>query len=204
MMLAKFALGGLALYVGLVAVLALGQGALVFPRGAVGAAPSLPAHTQWLQLGRGDVTLQGVRIAGRQPDLPVLLGFGGNAWNAESMALYLHQIAPDHDVVAYHYRGYAPSTGTPSSAALMADAEAIFDATSALQGVIAVGFSIGAAGLLRIWGLCGRCVRWLWSLHLTICVPWPKGRCRLSLCAGCFATRLTRCLPCAPAQCPRP
>jgi pimeloyl-ACP methyl ester carboxylesterase len=142
--LAKLALAALVLYAGAVAVLALAQGALVFPRAAVGAAPALPAQTARLELVHNGATLHGVRIAGRKAGLPLIMGFGGNAWNAESMALYLHQIAPDHDVVTYHYRGYAPSTGTPSAAALIVDATAIFDATPAPHGVIAVGFSIGS------------------------------------------------------------
>jgi hypothetical protein len=29
------------------------------------------------------------------------------------MALYLHERVPDCDVVAFHYRGYRPSTGRP-------------------------------------------------------------------------------------------
>ncbi len=127
------------------AVMTYAQTALIFPRAAVGAAPSLPANTERLTLDRAEgVTLHGVRIAGRRPDLPVLLGFGGNAWNAEAMALYLHQIAPDHDVVAYHYRGYAPSNGQPSAQALLDDAQAIVAATPASRGIIAVGFSIGS------------------------------------------------------------
>lgn len=141
----KILLGAALLYAGAVVVLVLAQGAMIFPRAAVGPAPALPAHSQRLLLNAGaDAVLHGVRIAGRKRGLPVLLGFGGNAWNAEAMALYLHQIAPDHDVVAYHYRGYAPSTGTPSAQALLADAAAVFDATPAPNGVIAVGFSIGS------------------------------------------------------------
>ena len=45
--------------------------------------------------------------------MPTLLGFGGNAWNAEAMALYLHGLFPGREVAAFHYRGYAPSTGEP-------------------------------------------------------------------------------------------
>lgn len=133
------------LYALAVVGLAVAQTALIFPRAAVGAAPALPAQTTRLTLERGDgVILHGVRIAGRNPSLPVLLGFGGNAWNADAVALYLHQIAPDHDVIVWHYRGYAPSTGTPAAAALQSDALAVYDATPARGGIIAVGFSIGS------------------------------------------------------------
>lgn len=143
--LLKVVLLGGALYALAVLGMALAQTALVFPRAAVGAAPELPAQTTRLRLdlAAGD-TLHGVRIVGRNPNAPLLLGFGGNAWNAEAMALYLHQIAPDHDVVAFHYRGYAPSAGTPSAQALLADALVIHDATTAPNGVVAIGFSIGS------------------------------------------------------------
>ena len=66
------------------------------------------------------------------------------------MALFLHQIAPSHDVVVYHYRGYAPSTGTPSAPALLSDALAIYDT---LNGpVAAVGFSIGSGVAAHLAG----------------------------------------------------
>ncbi len=78
---------------------------------------------------------------------PVILGFGGNAWNAEAMAAYLHDLYPTADVVAFHYRGYPPSEGSPSAAALRADALAIHDwAARRFPGrrILAVGFSIGS------------------------------------------------------------
>jgi pimeloyl-ACP methyl ester carboxylesterase len=49
-------------------------------------------------------------------------------------------------VVAFHYRGYAPSTGSPSAEALIADAPLAYDAAVAATKparVLAVGFSIG-------------------------------------------------------------
>jgi uncharacterized protein len=129
-----------------VLALTLAQGALIFPRALVGPAPALPKDVQALLLDTPDgEVLHGVAIAGARPDLPVLLGFGGNAWSAAALALYLHQIAPDHTVVAYHYRGYAPSTGRPSARALMDDAMLVHDAIDAPHGVIAVGFSLGSA-----------------------------------------------------------
>jgi len=76
-----------------------------------------------------------------------LVGFGGNAWNADTMAIYLHGLAPDCDVVTFHYRGYRPSTGEPSASALLSDAPPIFDHLQHVimqKRVVAVGFSIGA------------------------------------------------------------
>ncbi|MEO7564580.1 MAG: alpha/beta hydrolase, partial [Sphingomicrobium sp.] len=53
----------------------------------------------------------------------------------------------DADIVAFHYRGYRPSTGTPSSAALIDDAPLIYDLAVkklAPNKVFAAGFSIGS------------------------------------------------------------
>jgi uncharacterized protein len=95
--------------------------------------------------------LAGVRIpaatGARDARAPALLGFGGNAWNADAVALYLHGLFPDREVAAFHYRGYAPSTGTPSAEALLADSVLVFgrlQEARASQRVVAVGFSIGA------------------------------------------------------------
>ena len=61
----------------------------------------------------------GVHIPGDEPaqGQDLILGFGGNGWNGQDVAEYLHQLFPDHDVVAFHYRGYSPSTGSPSAEA---------------------------------------------------------------------------------------
>lgn len=145
----KIALGLLSLYVVLVLVFAAMQTSLVFPRALVGPAPALPAQTERLTLTRPDgVHLHGVRIEGQDAAAPVILGFGGNAWNAESMALFLHQIAPEHTVVAFHYRGYAPSEGRPSADSLIADGIAIRDTLG--EDVIAVGFSVGSGVAAKV------------------------------------------------------
>lgn len=64
--------------------------------------------------------LQGVHIAPARTtsgDRLVILGFGGNAWNAETLAAYLHELFPDMDVVIFGYPGCWPSTGLPSATA---------------------------------------------------------------------------------------
>ena len=79
---------------------------------------------------------------------PTLLGFSRNAWNAEATALTLHADFPHRNVVAFHYRGYAPSTGRPSARALFSDSLMIYDhllRTRAGETILPVGFSIGAA-----------------------------------------------------------
>ncbi|HWJ38302.1 MAG TPA: alpha/beta fold hydrolase, partial [Sphingomicrobium sp.] len=76
----------------------------------------------------------------------LILGFGGNAWNGQDVAEYLHELFPAEDVIVFHYRGYPPSSGAPSAQALIADAPIVHDAAVELvrpDQVIAVGFSIG-------------------------------------------------------------
>jgi hypothetical protein len=114
-------------YVLLIAVLAMSQTALLFPRWAVGPVPTLPERAVPLQLDRPcGVTLHGHLLPGSQDGTPIL-AFGGNGWNAGDVALLLHRILPDHPVAVFHYRGYAPSGGRPSAQALSDDALAIHD-----------------------------------------------------------------------------
>ena len=124
---------------------------LIFPTHAVPRAGPLPrgAEQFLLKVGR-DETLAGVHFPPDEQSRSgstLILGFGGNAWNAQEAASYLHELFPDVDVVGFHYRGYTPSTGTPSAEAILADAPLIYDfAVQRLQParVIAVGLSIGS------------------------------------------------------------
>jgi pimeloyl-ACP methyl ester carboxylesterase len=122
---------------------------LIFPVHAVPAAGPLPRSAKPLSVQTPDgETLRGVHIPaeGTAGERTLILGFGGNAWNGQDVAEYLHELYSDCDVVAFHYRGYAPSSGSPSSQALIADAPLVYDAAVGQvkpQRVIAVGFSIG-------------------------------------------------------------
>jgi pimeloyl-ACP methyl ester carboxylesterase len=126
------------------------QNRLIFPTHAVAQAGPLPPRAERLSLDTTDgKKLSGVYFPGdpSDPGRPLILGFGGNAWNAQDVAVYLHDLYPDHDVIAFHYRGYAPSTGSPSAEALIADAPRIYDFAVKHVGakrVVAVGFSIGS------------------------------------------------------------
>ena len=127
------------------------QDDFIFPVHAVGPAPPLAPGAERLQVSTADgQTLHGVHIPpARKESKPklLILGFGGNAWNGEDVASYLHDLYPEAHVVAFHYRGYRPSTGRPSAEALIADAPLIFDeATRAVRPdrTVAVGFSIGS------------------------------------------------------------
>ncbi len=125
------------------------QSHFIFPVHSVSPAGPLPPRATRLSLKRDGVTLEGVHFAPsrRGEDKTLILGFGGNAWNGQDVAEYLSDVYPECDVAAFHYRGYAPSGGKPSSEALVADAPAIFDFATAkfpADKVVAVGFSIGS------------------------------------------------------------
>ena len=141
------------------------QADLLFPVHAVPPAGPLPPGAERLQVmtPEGDV-LHGVHLKPAdegQGKRTLILGFGGNAWNGQEVATYLHGIFPDAHVVAFHYRGYRPSTGRPSADALMADAPLLYDEAQRIvrpDRSVAVGFSIGsgvAASLSRQRSLDG-------------------------------------------------
>jgi pimeloyl-ACP methyl ester carboxylesterase len=123
---------------------------IIFPRHAVPSAGPVPRGSAQLQVKTADgETLHGVHIKPVEETgaRTLVLGFGGNAWNGQDVATYLHQLYPENDVVAFHYRGYRPSTGTPSAETLIADAPAVFDAAIKQvrpERTVAVGFSIGS------------------------------------------------------------
>ena len=142
-----------ALYAVIIAGMFFAQTRLLFPTALAGMARvPLPASTQRMEVRTHDgERLAGVRIPAQGPTAdgaPTLLGFGGNAWNAEATALTLHALFPHRNVVAFHYRGYPPSTGRPSADALFSDSLKIYDhllQTRAGGTILPVGFSIGAA-----------------------------------------------------------
>jgi pimeloyl-ACP methyl ester carboxylesterase len=125
------------------------QSHLIFPVHAVAPAGPLPAGAERLGVHTPDgETLQGIHIPPDTPDpsRTLIVGFGGNAWNGQDVAEYLHELYPNHAVVAFHYRGYRPSTGSPSAEALIADAPLVYElAVERLKParVIVIGFSIG-------------------------------------------------------------
>jgi pimeloyl-ACP methyl ester carboxylesterase len=132
------------------------QADLLFPvHAVVPAGPLPPGAEQWDVESHDGERLRGVHFPPERSASPrrLILGFGGNAWNGQHVAEYLHQLFPDADVVAFHYRGYRPSMGKPSSVALMDDAPLLFDeAVKRLQPemVIVVGFSIGTGVAARL------------------------------------------------------
>lgn len=132
------------------------QSHLIFPTHAVPRAGPWPKDAERLSIeSAGGQELAGIHIPADRPnaDRTLILGFGGNAWNAQDVAEYLHELFPDEDIVTFHYRGYAPSHGSPSSEALIADAPLVYDlAVKRLKPkrVVAIGLSIGSGVAARL------------------------------------------------------
>lgn len=125
------------------------QSHLIFPVHAVPDAGALPPGAKAISVTSADGhLLKGVHVPPENGNSSrvLILGFGGNAWNGQDVAEYLHELFPEEDVIVFHYRGYPPSSGSPSAEALLADAPIVYDAAVELvrpDEVIAVGFSIG-------------------------------------------------------------
>jgi uncharacterized protein len=137
-------------YAGVVALLYLLQTSLVFPGSYLPSkrlnSPRVPER---LELpAREGAILHGMLFSGARDDADVLIGFGGNAQDAELLGQDLAADFPELNVVVFHYRGYGPSTGRPSEAAVLADALTIHDAMVARirpGRVYAIGISLGSA-----------------------------------------------------------
>jgi pimeloyl-ACP methyl ester carboxylesterase len=144
-------------YVAIAAALFFAQTNIFFPARVVPRAGPLPPGAERTQFTAPDgVRLEGVLIPpvlAAPANRTAILGFAGNASNAAAIAEFLGSIYPEHPVVAFHYRGYQPSGGSPSAAALLDDAPLLYDlARQRLrpERIVAVGISIGsgvAAGL---------------------------------------------------------
>jgi hypothetical protein len=178
-------LAGLA-YVAIAAALFFAQTNIFFPARVVPRAGPLPPGAERIEFTAPDgVRLEGVLIppvlAG-PANRTAILGFAGNASNAAAIAEFLGSIYPEHPVVAFHYRGYRPSGGSPSAAALLDDAPLLYDlARQRLrpERIVAVGISIGsgvAAGLPN----AAPSTDWSWSRLST---PWSRRRRALPLVA---------------------
>jgi len=145
----KLLLIPLLLYLAVLVAIYFAQTALLFPARMVQPMPPLAGSNRLSIVTPDKVRLEGVHVppATSRAERLTILGFGGNAWNAESVAEYLHDLFPEADVVAFHYRGYPPSDGAPSAAALLSDAQLIHDHVTERVGgkrIVAIGFSVGS------------------------------------------------------------
>lgn len=126
------------------------QERILFPAYIVPAAGSLPTDATRLELDAGEgVRLEGVHIPARtpRPGAALALVFVGNASNAQGVAEQMHEMWPEQDIVAFHYRGYVPSTGVAAAQALADDAPLIHDFVTERfrpSRTVAVGVSLGS------------------------------------------------------------
>lgn len=72
----------------------------------------------------------------------LILYFGGNADDATRFVVYTKELQ-GYDVIAFNYRGYVGSTGTPSEEALFEDALKIYDTYAKGRKVVVIGRSLG-------------------------------------------------------------
>ena len=147
------------------------------------------------------VRLVGGLYRARRYSRGLLLVFGGNAEDTDRRLRELAAPFDDLDLAGFFYRGYGPSGGTPSEAALVADAVLIHDRlVERLRPprVLAAGFSLGAgvaAELARKRRLDGAVL----VTPFASSRRWPWRATRLCRCAGCCATRsgsMRRCAGC--------
>ncbi len=126
------------------------QERILFPAYIVPAAGPLSANATRLELDTDEgARLEGVHIHSRtpRPGAALALVFVGNASNAQGVAVRMHEIWPERDIVAFHYRGYAPSTGVTAAQALADDAPLIHDLVTERfrpGAIVAVGVSLGS------------------------------------------------------------
>ncbi|MGI9416977.1 MAG: alpha/beta hydrolase [Geminicoccaceae bacterium] len=142
----------LALGYGAIVLLMYGaQTSLIFPGARLPSRPlDHPFAPERLVIDRGG----GVRLAGMlftpekgRPSAGLVIGFGGNAQDAEDLGQDLAGTFRRMHVAVFHYRGYGESTGEPGERALLDDALAIHDhLVEALspRALHALGISLGS------------------------------------------------------------
>lgn len=135
LVLALFAVG----YLGLCGMLYANQDLLLYP----GAMDSNPSGYESFRVQSG---VASVKVWALHTDAPsAMLYFGGNG---EDLGATLHgfeKAFPDRAVYLMNYRGYGGSSGSPSEAALIADAQATYDVIRRKHDRIAVmGRSLGS------------------------------------------------------------
>jgi pimeloyl-ACP methyl ester carboxylesterase len=138
-MMAIFAGVAAMVYVGLCAYLFFFQQSLIYfpqPRSGGSSSATITLSTAGAQV-----------LVTTRPHIgpSALLYFGGNAEDVSESLPTLSSAFPDHALYLMHYRGYGGSSGTPSEAALFADAIELFDKVHAEhERVAVVGRSLGS------------------------------------------------------------
>jgi pimeloyl-ACP methyl ester carboxylesterase len=135
-----FLIAGLAAagYIALCGLLYSQQDRMIYP----GATDSNPSGFKSFRVQSGSALLKVWELhsgAGR-----ALLYFGGNGEDLGAFLPDFDKAFPDRAIYFMNYRGYGGSTGTPSESALVADAQATYDAIRQKHEKIAVmGRSLG-------------------------------------------------------------
>ena len=82
-----------------------------------------------------------------------IIYFGGNAEEVAANSADFRQLFPGHTVYLVNYRGYGGSSGSPSEAALFADALAVYDSLQGEHRVIhTMGRSLGSGVAVYLAG----------------------------------------------------
>jgi pimeloyl-ACP methyl ester carboxylesterase len=125
------------LYAGLCLAMSLYQRSLIyFPQARHSSAETIKLPVAGAELV---ITVQ------PRPGASAVLYFGGNAEDVSASLPVLRAAYPAHALYLMHYRGYGGSGGSPSEAALQADARALFDKVAATQpDITLVGRSLGS------------------------------------------------------------
>lgn len=139
-----------ATYLAICIIMFFAQSRMLFPAWLANRSGPLPAGAERLSLEAPDGTrLEGVHLpparAGGSDTL--ILSFAGNATNAQDMAQRLRIAFPGHPIVAFHYRGYAPSTGSAAAEGMIEDAPLAYDLVVNRyrpDRVVAIGVSLGS------------------------------------------------------------
>ena len=145
----NFILGGVAVYGLVVGGLYLMQESMIFPRHNTQAPKyPLPPESERLRLTTKDGhTIVGNLVRARGNSRGLVFAFAGNAWNSDDCTVWVSDRLVDVDIAVFHYRGYEPSEGEPSEAALFSDALLIYDTlTTGMkpEKVYSIGFSLGS------------------------------------------------------------
>jgi len=147
-------------YLAICANLYLRQDGLIFPAQALNQPRAVklehdhPGSSFTFQTSDG-VTLRGwLDVPAGNEARPLLLYFGGNKDEVSGWMQMRHN-APDWAWAALNYRGYGASDGQPSQTALVADAQAMYDALAAdpridPKRIVVIGRSLGSGVAVQL------------------------------------------------------
>jgi hypothetical protein len=132
-------------YVAICASVYATQDAKIFPGQFIPfeQAPLPPSAEAILLKVDANVTLKGYRFNAKEDDAPLLLYFGGNADKVEEFLIFAKEYK-EYEIVAFNYRGFFQSTGSPSEKKLFSDALKIYDTFANDKRVVLVGRSLGS------------------------------------------------------------